>query len=196
MSKGALGRAPWPDAGRPLRTEGGWPPPPCGQPGARPAKHKAPLAISGSPRMQGDRRPTASETCILGDRAPPPQKAQSKLERSEGGAERRQWRMQRGGSPVRKGVQGWPFGANAARPLRTERLACNRENAAKRPFAVEEGQGSGWSFRPTGESGAKRTLARRGPSGERKQEVAAFCKGIPQAPNVTAFSLHIFLLII
>ena len=35
-----------------------------------------------------------------------------------GGAERRQWRMQRGGSPVSKGVQGSRSRGNAARPLR------------------------------------------------------------------------------
>ena len=41
--------------------------------------------------------------------------------------------------------------------------ACNRAaEAQRRPFAVEEGQGSGWSFRLAGGSGAKRTLARRG----------------------------------
>ena len=35
-----------------------------------------------------------------------------------GGAERRQWRMQRGGSPMSKGAQGSRFCGNAARPLR------------------------------------------------------------------------------
>ena len=35
-----------------------------------------------------------------------------------GGAERRQWRMQRGGSPMSKGAQGSRACGNAARPLR------------------------------------------------------------------------------
>ena len=36
-----------------------------------------------------------------------------------GGAERRQWRIQRGGSPVRKEVEGSRLGGHAQRPLRT-----------------------------------------------------------------------------
>ena len=40
-----------------------------------------------------------------------------------GGAERRQWRKKRGGSPVSKGVEGSRFGGDAQRPLRTARGA-------------------------------------------------------------------------
>ena len=36
-----------------------------------------------------------------------------------GGAERRQWRKKRGGSPVSKGVEGSRLGGDAQRPLRT-----------------------------------------------------------------------------
>ena len=43
--------------------------------------------------------------------------------RKGGGAERRQWRKKRGGSPVRKGVEGSRFGGDAQRPLRTARGA-------------------------------------------------------------------------
>ena len=39
--------------------------------------------------------------------------------RQGGGAERRQWRKKRGGSPVSKGVEGSRFGGDAQRPLRT-----------------------------------------------------------------------------
>ncbi len=44
---------------------------------------------------------------------------------ARGGAERRQWRIQRGGSPVRKGVEGSRLGGHAQRPLRT--AAAGRE---------------------------------------------------------------------
>ena len=40
-----------------------------------------------------------------------------------GGAERRQWRKKRGGSPVSKGVEGSRFSGDAQRPLRTARGA-------------------------------------------------------------------------
>ena len=39
--------------------------------------------------------------------------------RKGGGAERRQWRKKRGGSPVSKGVEGSRFSGDAQRPLRT-----------------------------------------------------------------------------
>ena len=39
--------------------------------------------------------------------------------RQGGGAERRQWRKKRGGSPVSKGVEGSRLGGDAQRPLRT-----------------------------------------------------------------------------
>ena len=39
--------------------------------------------------------------------------------RQGGGAERRQWRKKRGGSPVSKGVEGCRLGGDAQRPLRT-----------------------------------------------------------------------------
>ena len=39
--------------------------------------------------------------------------------RQGGGAERRQWRKKRGGSPVSKGVEGSRFSGDAQRPLRT-----------------------------------------------------------------------------
>ena len=41
--------------------------------------------------------------------------------RQGGGAERRQWRKKRGGSPVSKGVEGSRLGGDAQRPLRTAR---------------------------------------------------------------------------
>ena len=43
--------------------------------------------------------------------------------RQGGGAERRQWRKKRGGSPVSKGVEGSRLGGDAQRPLRTARGA-------------------------------------------------------------------------
>ena len=43
--------------------------------------------------------------------------------RKGGGAERRQWRKKRGGSPVSKGVEGSRFSGDAQRPLRTARGA-------------------------------------------------------------------------
>ena len=43
--------------------------------------------------------------------------------RQGGGAERRQWRKKRGGSPVSKGVEGSRFSGDAQRPLRTARGA-------------------------------------------------------------------------
>ena len=63
-------------------------------------------------------------------------------------------------APLRTGLP--PPRKAQSKPERREG-ACNRAaEAQRRPFAVEEGQGSGWSFRLAGGSGAKRTLARRG----------------------------------
>ena len=62
---------------------------------------------------------------------------QTKLTSQGGGAERCLWQMQRGGSPVSKGALGRPLGADAARPLRTEGLACNGKNASARPICVK-----------------------------------------------------------
>ena len=50
--------------------------------------------------------------------------------RKGGGAERRQWRKKRGGSPVSKGVEGSRLGGDAQRPLRTARGAGSPPHAA------------------------------------------------------------------
>ena len=46
-------------------------------------------------------------------------KQESRGGHAGGGAERRQWRKKRGGSPVSKGVEGSRFSGDAQRPLRT-----------------------------------------------------------------------------
>ncbi len=151
VSKGAPGRAPRPDAGRPLRTEGGplvvsrehdrrsirhpWQLPDrygCrGTEGLWLPIHASPgsggreSAVLSVRNGRAASAPRGHPRTPLLTGLPPPQKAQSKAERREG--------------------------------------ACNRAaKAQRRPFAVEEGQGSGWSFRLAGGSGTKRTLARRG----------------------------------
>ena len=55
-----------------------------------------------------------------------------KTQRRGGGAERRQWRMQRGGSPVSKGVEGCRLGGDAQRPLRTA-------GAERRQWRIQRG---------------------------------------------------------
>ena len=62
-----------------------------------------------------------------------------------GGAERRQWRKKRGGSPVSKGVAGSRLGGDAQRPLRTAK-----------------GAGSPPSDRPPGGSGPTKGMLRAG----------------------------------
>ena len=98
-----------------------------------------------------------------------------------GGAERRQWRKKRGGSPVSKGVEGSRLGGDAQRPLGTagaERRQWRKKRGespvskgvegsrlggdAQRPLRTARGAGSPPSDRPPGGSGPTKGMLRAG----------------------------------
>ena len=85
--------------------------------------------------------------------------------RQGGGAERRQWRKKRGGSPVSKGVEGSRLGGDAQRPLGTagaERRQWRKKRGGS-PVSkgVEGSRLGGDAQRPLGTAGAERRQWRK-----------------------------------
>ena len=109
-----------------------------------------------------------------------------------GGAERRQWRKKRGGSPVSKGVEGSRLGGNAQRPLRTagaERRQWRKKRGGS-PVSkgVEGSRLGGDAQRPLGTAGAERRQWRkkRGGSPVSKGVEGSRFSGDAQRPLRTA----------
>ncbi len=112
--------------------------------------------------------------------------------RKGGGAERRQWRKKRGGSPVSKGVEGSRFSGDAQRPLGTagaERRQWRKKRGGS-PVSkgVEGSRFSGDAQRPLGTAGAERRQWRkkRGGSPVSKGVEGSRFSGDAQRPLRTA----------